>query len=90
MKERKIPMRTCAVTREKLPKIELIRVVRTPEEEYKVDLTGKVNGRGVYVKKDIEVLKKAKAKKVFDRVFETNISDDVYDELIKFGEENIK
>ncbi len=89
MKERKIPMRTCCVSREKLPKKELIRIVRTPENEYKLDLSGKVNGRGVYIKKDIEILKKAKLKKSFDRAFETSISDEIYDELIELGEETI-
>ena len=48
MKTRKIPMRTCVVTREKLPKGELIRVVRTPEGEVIIDETGKANGRGAY------------------------------------------
>ncbi len=86
MKERKIPMRMCAVSRERLPKKDLIRVVRTTDNTYTVDLTGKVNGRGVYIKNDLETFKKAKAKKVFDRVFEVTLSDEIYDELIKLGE----
>ena len=52
MKVRKIPMRTCVVTREKLPKAELIRVVRTPEGNVVIDESGKANGRGAYLKKD--------------------------------------
>ena len=48
MKVKKIPMRSCLVTRERLPKQELIRVVRTPEGNVVVDTTGKVNGRGAY------------------------------------------
>ena len=56
MKIKKIPMRSCVVTREKLPKQELVRVVRTPEGEVIVDLTGKANGRGAYLKKDLSVL----------------------------------
>ena len=55
MKVRKIPMRTCVVTREKLPKAELIRVVRTPEGNVVIDESGKANGRGAYLKKDKEV-----------------------------------
>ena len=51
MKMKKIPMRTCLVTREKLPKQELIRVVRTPEGSVVIDETGKANGRGAYLKK---------------------------------------
>ncbi len=83
MKERKIPMRTCAVTREKFPKKELLRVVRTPEGEFLVDLIGKQNGRGVYLKKDKDVFEKAKQKKVFNKVFETEVPDTLYEELLK-------
>jgi len=53
---RKIPMRKCVVTQEQLPKKELLRVVRTPEREVVVDLKGKMNGRGAYLKKDILLL----------------------------------
>ena len=52
MKVRKIPMRTCVMTKEKLPKQELIRVVRTPEVTVVVDKTGKMKGHGAYLKKD--------------------------------------
>ena len=83
MKEKKIPMRTCTITKEKYPKLELIRIVRTPENEIKVDLTGKLNGRGAYLKKDIEVIEKARKTKVLERHLETKISDEVYDELIE-------
>ena len=57
MKTKKIPMRTCAVSMEKLPKKELIRVVRNKEGEVFVDPTGKMNGRGVYLKKDRNIKK---------------------------------
>ena len=49
MKQKKIPMRSCVVTREKFEKKDLIRIVRTPESEVKIDLTGKMNGRGAYI-----------------------------------------
>lgn len=74
-------MRSCVVTKEKLPKQELVRVVRTPEGNVIIDLTGKANGRGAYVKKDIEVIKKARKSKVLERVLEVSISDEVYEEL---------
>ena len=74
-------MRSCVVTKEKLPKQELVRVVRTPEGNVVVDLTGKANGRGAYIKKSKEVVEKAKKSKVLDRVLEVNISDEVYEEL---------
>lgn len=83
MKMRKIPMRTCVVSREHLPKQELIRVVRTPEGNVIIDVTGKANGRGAYVKKDIEVINKARKSKVLERTLEVTINDEVYNELEK-------
>ena len=82
MKQKKIPMRTCVVTNEKYPKKELIRVVRTPEGNIIVDETGKANGRGAYLKKDKEVIKKAQEKKILERHLETKIEENIYDELI--------
>ena len=81
MKQKKIPMRTCVVSKEKFPKKELIRVVRTPEGNVLVDETGKVNGHGVYIKKDLEVLELAKKSKVLARFLETDIKDEVYAKL---------
>jgi len=83
MKVKKIPMRSCVVTREKLPKQELIRVVRTPENEVIVDLTGKANGRGAYLKKDLEVFAKAQKSKVLNRILEVEVKDEVFEELKK-------
>ncbi len=84
MKNKKIPMRTCVVTKEKLEKRELLRIVRTKELEIKIDPTGKLNGRGAYIKKDIDVVEKARKSKVLEMALETKINDDFYDELIKF------
>lgn len=81
MKVRKIPLRTCVVTHEKLPKRELLRIVRTPEGVVEADLTGKKNGRGAYIKCDLETLEKAKVKKVLERHLEVSISDDVYESI---------
>lgn len=83
MKEKKIPLRTCVITHEKLPKKELLRVVRTPENEVKVDTVGKLNGHGAYIKKDKEVLLKARKSKVLEKYLEVSISDEVYDEILK-------
>lgn len=82
MKVKKIPMRTCVVTREQLEKKDLIRVVRTKEGTVEIDLTGKLNGRGAYIKKDIDVINKAKKSKALDRNLEVTIPDDLYDKLI--------
>ena len=80
---KKIPMRMCVVTKERYPKYELIRVVKNNLGEVTVDLSGKQNGKGAYIKKDLEVLKKARASKILNRVLETEIKEEVYIELEK-------
>ncbi|MEI3529539.1 MAG: YlxR family protein [Bacilli bacterium] len=82
MKVKKIPMRTCLVTREKLPKKDLIRVVRTPEGRIVLDETGKINGRGAYLKKDLQVFEKAKKSNILARQLETDIPDEIYSDLV--------
>ena len=86
MKNRKIPMRSCVVTREKLPKLELLRIVKTTDGNIVVDESGKINGSGAYIKKDINVLDKARKSKVLEKQLETTISDDVYEEIRKIIE----
>ncbi len=86
MKTRKIPLRTCVITKENLPKSELLRVVRTPEGNVIVDTTGKANGRGAYIKKDISVLEKAKKSKILDKRLEVEVNEDVYEEIRKILE----
>lgn len=81
MKTKKIPMRSCVVTKEKYPKMELVRIVRTPENEVIVDLTGKANGRGAYLKKDITVIEKAQKTKILNRILEIEVKEEIYNEL---------
>lgn len=81
MKVRKIPMRTCIVTKEKLPKQELIRVVRTPDGQVVVDETGKTNGRGAYLKKDIEVFMKAQKSKILNKILEVEVPNEIFENL---------
>ena len=81
MKNRKIPMRTCVVTNESFPKNELLRIVRTPDGDIEVDLTGKLNGRGAYIKKDIAVLEKAQKSKILEKRLECKIEDSVYEQI---------
>lgn len=81
MKMKKIPMRMCAVTREKCEKKDLLRIVRTPEGNVIVDDSLKANGRGVYLKKDLSVIEKAKVNKVLDKALELSINDNIYEEL---------
>ncbi len=78
---KKIPMRSCVITKEKLPKKELIRVVRTPEGNIEIDETGKLNGRGSYLKRDIEVINKAKKSKILDRILEIEVKEEIYEKL---------
>ena len=81
MKVKKIPMRTCVVTNERLPKGELLRIVKTPEGVIKADLTGKLNGHGAYIKKDMETLEKAIKTKALARHLECEIDESVYEEI---------
>lgn len=84
MKTRKIPLRTCVITKEKLPKQELIRIVRTPEGNVIIDETSRANGRGAYLKKDLDVFIKAEKTKILNRVLEVEIPDSLFDELKKY------
>ena len=79
---KKIPLRTCVVSKQKLDKRELFRVVRNKEGEIFVDDTLKANGRGVYLKKDANIINKAKDKKTLDYHLGVKVSDEIYDELI--------
>lgn len=88
MKEKKIPLRTCVITKEKLPKKELLRIVRTPEGNIIIDTTGKANGHGAYVKKDAEVIKKERINKELSHHLECNIPDSIYDEIINIINSN--
>ena len=81
MKVKKIPERTCVVTKEKYPKMELLRIVRTKDGKVEVDLTGKKNGRGAYIKKDLNVLELAKKNKILEKHLEIKIEDNIYDEI---------
>ena len=81
MNYKKVPLRSCLITHERLPKNELIRIVKNKDGEVFVDNTGKINGHGAYIKKDINVLDKAIKSKILDKYLETSISDNIYDEI---------
>lgn len=81
MKVKKIPMRTCVVTREKFPKAELVRVVRTPENTVVIDTTGRTNGHGAYLKKDLQVIEKAMNNKILNRVLEIEVPNEIFEQL---------
>ncbi|MBE6049459.1 MAG: YlxR family protein [Clostridium sp.] len=81
MKVRKIPLRMCTGCMEMKPKKELIRVVKTPEGEVCVDLTGKKSGRGAYICKSLECLEKAVKAKRLSRNLDVTIDDEIYNKL---------
>lgn len=82
MKSKKIPLRSCCVTRERFDKRELFRVVKNNEGVVFVDDTLKANGRGAYLKKDRDVISKAKNNKILDNHLGINVPDEIYDELL--------
>jgi predicted RNA-binding protein YlxR (DUF448 family) len=81
MQKRKIPMRMCTGCGQMKPKKELVRVVKSPQDEISLDLTGRSPGRGAYVCRDIECLKKARKAKRLERAFSCKIPDEVYDRM---------
>ena len=83
MKQKKIPLRRCNGCNEMKPKKELVRVVRSPEGEVSLDLTGRKPGRGAYVCPNPECLKKAKKSRRLEKVFASQIPEEVYDALEK-------
>ncbi len=75
---KKIPMRQCSGCREMKPKRELIRVVRSPESEISLDFKGKAQGRGAYICKSPDCLKKAIKSRALERSLEVSIPEEIY------------
>ncbi|MCD7839717.1 MAG: YlxR family protein [Erysipelotrichaceae bacterium] len=82
---RKIPLRRCVATGEQLPKKELIRIVKNKEGEVFVDPTGKMNGRGAYLKRSQEAIELAKKKGVLDKSLGISVPDSIYEELMTYA-----
>ena len=80
-KERKIPLRKCSGCGEMKPKTDLVRVVRSPEGDLSMDLTGRKAGRGAYVCHNIECLRVARKRKALERSFACAIPSEIYDRL---------
>ncbi len=78
---KKIPLRRCVATGEQLPKKQLLRIVRTPEGTLAVDMTGRANGRGAYLKKDAEAVAKAKKSGALSKALEVKIPDEFWAEI---------
>lgn len=84
MKIRKIPMRKCVVSNEMKPKKEMIRIVRSKEGEVSIDPTGKLAGRGAYLSIEPEVVQLSWDNKTLDRILNTSLTDDFYQELLDY------
>ncbi len=78
---KKVPQRTCMGCQAKKDKRELVRIVRSPEGEISIDLTGKKPGRGAYICPDLECLNKVVKSKRLERSLETTISEEIYESL---------
>ena len=85
---KKIPLRMCTGCGEMKPKKELVRVVRSKEGEISLDLTGRKAGRGAYVCRNLECLRKARKTRRIERSFDCKIPDEVYDAMEKEMAEN--
>ena len=83
MKPKKIPLRMCLGCNEMKPKGELLRVVKSPDDEITLDPTGKKNGRGAYICHSAECLERAVKSKRLERTFSTAIPSEVYEALKK-------
>ena len=81
LKPRKIPMRQCLGCNEHKPKIELIRILRTPEGEITLDTTGKKSGRGAYICKNPACLKKLRKNRRAESNLGVSIPEEVWDQL---------
>ncbi|MCR5154871.1 MAG: YlxR family protein [Lachnospiraceae bacterium] len=83
MTEKKIPLRRCTGCNESFPKKDLIRVLKTPEGDIILDSTGRKNGRGAYLCKNVECFNKARKSKSLERSLGVSIPNDIYEELQK-------
>ena len=81
MADKKVPMRTCIACRQSKPKKELIRIVKTADNDFVLDKTGRVNGRGSYICNCNECMEKLFKQKSLNKAFKTNVSQEVYERL---------
>lgn len=81
MKQRKVPLRKCVACQEMMPKKQLIRVVRTPEEEVLIDLSGKKSGRGAYLCGKEACFRLAQKNRSLDRALKAQVAPGIYEQL---------
>lgn len=79
--KRKVPQRKCIVTNEMKPKEDLIRIVLNKDGLIFVDPTGKQNGRGAYVSKEVSIIEKAEKTGALNKQFKTKVDTKIYEQL---------
>ena len=84
MKKRKIPLRKSVVSGEMIPKKEMLRITRSKEGTVAIDPSGKMPGRGAYIAIEPEEAQLAWDKRILDRVLQTKLSDEFYQELLDY------
>jgi len=80
-KERKLPLRRCTGCKEMINKSLLIRIVRSGDNDFSLDPTGKLPGRGAYICKNISCLEQARKSKGFERSFKSQLPKEIYDKI---------
>lgn len=83
MKQRKVPLRKCVACQQMMPKKSLIRIVRSPEGEVSIDLTGKKSGRGAYLCGKEACFKLAHKTRALDRALKAPVGSEVYEQLAR-------
>lgn len=83
MKTRKVPLRKCVACQQMMPKKQLIRVVKTPEDEIMIDLTGKKSGRGAYLCGQVDCFKLATKNRSLDRALKAQVQPEIYEQLAR-------
>lgn len=86
--KKKIPLRKCVATQEQLPKKELLRIVRTPEGNVVIDTSGRMNGRGAYLKKSQEAIDIAIKRKALERALEVTLDPSFIEQLRSYMNES--
>ena len=81
MTNKKVPMRQCVGCAEMKSKKDLLRVIKTPEDEIVLDVTGRKNGRGAYICASMECLQNAQKRKGLERSLKVAIPAEVYENL---------
>ncbi|MCL1630846.1 YlxR family protein [Sporolactobacillus sp. CPB3-1] len=87
-KQRKIPLRKCIACQKSTEKRNLFRIVRSPEGEVFLDLTGKKNGRGAYLSKQADCIQKAKDKNLLSRHLGVPVPERVFEEMYHYLEQH--